>query len=208
MTGTDTFAPPPSPDDPWGGDASPLDPPPPFAPPRPRRRRRGPIIAIVGGLALLAVAGGIGWDVTSTARERATEPAQRGDTGDLNGVQVVAGMCLADVDPDATTVGRVTAVPCGEPHRAEAIAAYVFPESPWPGSERVARGATDFCAVQVGRAFDAVDVDVDADWTVWTPSQDTWAAGDRSALCIVTSTTDLTGSFEEGTVAPAPANAA
>lgn len=206
MTGAGPFAPPPHPDDPWAGDASPLDPPPPFEPPRARRRRRGPILGTVIAIALLAVGAGIAWDVTSTARQRAVEPAQRGDTGDLNGVQVVAGMCLADVDPEATTVGRVTAVPCADPHRAEAIAAYVFEESPWPGSERVAREATDFCAVQVGRAFEAASVE--AGWTVWTPSQDTWAAGDRSALCIVTSSVDLVGSFEEGTAAPAPSTSA
>lgn len=163
------------------------------------QRSRGVILAwVVGGAAAVAFAGGVIADVALTARQGSLAPVERGFTGRLEGIQAVAGLCLTEV-PEGPSVGTLTAVPCAEPHRAETIAALTLDGS-WPGDDALVAQATEFCAAQVARAVPAQLRDA-VTWRAWVPTQRTWAAGDRSALCVVVADRDLTGSIEAGTAA-------
>ncbi|WP_062313233.1 septum formation family protein [Demequina rhizosphaerae] len=201
MTG-DGFAPPPTLGEPRTAPAAtpPAVPAPAARAHRPRRRSR--LAWIVGGAAAVAIAGGVIADVALEARARTVEPAQRGDTGALASVAVVAGLCLAEAPADGPTAGRVTAVRCAEPHRAETVADHTFADGAWPGADAIAEESLAFCAARVARVVPA-DLAADLGWRVWAPSRETWAAGDRLAVCVVTSATPLVGSLERGDAAPA-----
>ncbi|BDZ62244.1 hypothetical protein Lsed01_01085 [Demequina sediminis] len=179
------------------------------APARPRKRsRRGVVLAwMLGGATALAIAGGVVADVVLEAGARSIEPVQRGATGAVSGMAVVEGLCLEDVPGDGATVGEVMAVPCAEPHRAETIAALTFTEPEWIGAGTIATRSQEFCAGRVAllreEADDAAAGVVDGlAWRVWAPSRETWEAGDRTAVCVVTSAQAWTGSFEAGTASP------
>ena len=186
------------------GDPAPPPPAPAAAPPRARRRRRRGVAWawVIGGVTAVAIVGGIVADLSFEAQARALEPAQRGDTGRLRSIQVVAGLCLAGAPRDADTVGGVTAVPCAEPHTMEAIAERRFADDEWPGEAAVAARSLEACAAQVARIVPS-DLASGTSWRVWAPSRATWEAGDRTAVCVVVSDRPLIGSVEAGTAAPA-----
>jgi len=183
-----------------GGPAAPSAP---AGRPGPRRPHRGPRLAwVVGGAAALAIGGGVAADVVLQARAGALAPVERGATGSLNSVQVVAGLCLTEPVDEAAVVGAVTAVPCADAHATESVAQLDLPGDEWPGAHAVARDATAFCAAQVARIVPADLADGIA-WRVWAPSRPSWEAGDRTAVCVVSTAEPVTGSIEAGTAAPA-----
>lgn len=155
----------------------------------------------MGGLAALAIVGGVIADVMLTQAASAVAPVERGATGEIAGIRAVAGLCLRDPVDAAPTVGTVTAVECEEPHRAETVAQLAFGGDAWPGGA-VAADALDFCAERVNRIVPPDGVD-GLEWRVWAPTEGTWAAGDRAAVCVVSAPVALTGSLEAGTAAPA-----
>ncbi|MDN4491661.1 septum formation family protein [Demequina sp. SYSU T00068] len=203
---TDGFAPPPSLDgpraaSPAGSGAGAPTPAPLASPPRPRRprRRRGVVLAwIVGGAAAVAIGGGVVADLALTAHQRSLEPVARGYAGGLEGIQAVAGLCLVDA-PEGESVDSLIAVACADPHRAEVVAELRLGGA-WSGDDALARQAEDFCSVQVARLVSG-ELAEGARWRVWVPTERTWAAGDRAALCVVVTDRDVTGSFEAGTAA-------
>ncbi|WP_062467330.1 septum formation family protein [Demequina maris] len=174
------------------------------APPtrRPHRRRGARLAWLVGGAAAVAIVGGVVADVALEAHARTVEPAQRGATGGLKPVAVVAGLCLRDAPAGGPSAGRVTAVPCAEPHRAETVADHTFTDASWPGADAVAAAALDFCAARVARIVPE-ELAADLAWRAWVPSAETWDDGDRLAVCVVTSERPLVGSLERGDAAPA-----
>ncbi len=156
----------------------------------------------MGGAAAVAIVGGVVADVALEAHARTVEPAQRGATGGLKPVAVVAGLCLRDAPAGGPSAGRVTAVPCAEPHRAETVADHTFTDASWPGADAVAAAALDFCAARVARIVPE-ELAADLAWRAWVPSAETWDDGDRLAVCVVTSERPLVGSLERGDAAPA-----
>lgn len=172
------------------------------APRRPRRvRRRGAVLAwIVGGAAALAIGGGVIADLALSARQSSLDPVARGYTGELEGIQAVAGLCLIDA-PAGESVGSLISVPCADPHRAEVIAELDLGAS-WSGDDAVASQATEFCGAQVARTV-GPELAGSVRWRTWAPTERTWAAGDRTALCVVIADVDVTGSFEAGTAVAA-----
>ncbi|WP_062517714.1 septum formation family protein [Demequina gelatinilytica] len=198
---TDGFVPPPTLGE-GGHDAgaqAPAEAPAP-RPARRRPRRRGRLAWIVGLAAVVAIAGGVAADLVLEASARATDPARRGDTGRMAAVAVVAGICLEEVPAVTDPAGSVTAVACGTPHLAEAVAERTFTEEAWPGDDAVAAAMLDFCPRQVARIVPASLADGLA-WRAWTPSEASWTAGDRTGLCLVSAASPLTGSLERGTAA-------
>lgn len=104
--------------------------------------------------------------------------AKVGETGSLSAVQVVPGMCLTDVGSDGS-VQDTEVVPCDQPHRAEIFTQMQFALAKHPGAQEVTAQALEFCSDRMGGLLPE-----DASWVAWTPSEQSWARGDRVALCI------------------------
>lgn len=132
-------------------------------------------VAIVAGVVLLV---GIGWSAALALGDDTLSYAELGETGAVNAVQVVPGMCLTGVDSDGAVQGTEV-VRCDEPHGAEVFTQMTFDLAKHPGADQVTEQALEFCGDRLGGLLPE-----SATWVAWTPSEQSWARGDRVALCI------------------------
>jgi hypothetical protein len=113
---------------------------------------------------------------------------------DAHAQQLVTGNCLEPMPSDGP-VDAVHVVPCADPHVAQVITAYEFGEDAlWPGQKvadtRVARSCV----------LDQSELDAGVTAVTWAPTQESWARGDRTGLCLaVVENGSVTGSFLDDT---------
>ncbi len=143
--------------------------------------------------AAAAIVAGLVWSVGLIIADAQAAPADPDATGGLHALQVVDGMCLENLGADGPT-REANVVECRDPHRGEVIASMSYPLEVYPGTAAIEQQALDYCASRVRGLVPA-----SGSWIAWTPSEDSWVRGDRTALCIVTSAEPTTGS-----VMPAP----
>jgi len=151
--------------------------------------RRVALRAGAAVLALAVVGGAVAVGVT-TAGDRGREPLPAAVTAprEANAVQLVLGSCLRDLP--AGDVGRVTVVPCDEEHVAQVVGRTdADPDAAWPGRDALVRAVSATCGPELlgaaGRQVDGEDEGLS--FVVLTPSQDGWAADDRTSLCLAVS---------------------
>ncbi|GAA4723803.1 hypothetical protein GCM10023216_11860 [Isoptericola chiayiensis] len=163
-----------------------------------RRRARLWVASVLGVVALVVgIAAGVSYAV-STGQERAWAPvaALPDAPTTVNAVQLVLGSCL-DAPPSSGPVGRVEVVPCADDHDAQVVGRTdAAPREVWPGADAVLARAARMCTPELlGPAARAGQDDVSL--VVWTPSEDSWSAGDRTSLCVARLTPSATGSLLE-----------
>lgn len=142
--------------------------------------RRAALPALVIAVMLVASSCGDGGP-TRDSEGVITEP------GDISALDLREGDCFdlpADTD---TTVERVRAVPCPDPHDNEVYLAFVMSDGPFPGAPSMAEEAEVRC-------FDAFESFVGADYFESTleffsirPTSDSWEDGDRTVYCVLNS---------------------
>ena len=132
-------------------------------------------IAIAAGVALLI---GISWSAALAMADDTLNYATLGETGPMSAARVVQGMCLSNVGADGN-VDDVEVVNCDQPHRAEIFTKMTFDLARHPGVDEVNSQALDYCGDRLEGLLPE-----GASWVTWTPSQQSWARGDRVALCI------------------------
>ncbi|WP_243882987.1 septum formation family protein [Cellulomonas dongxiuzhuiae] len=164
---------------------------------RARARRRVVVgVTAVATVVVLAVGTTVGTRAVTAVRSRPL-PSDVTASTDAYAVQLVTGSCLATL-PDDGEVDRVDVVPCDDPHAAQVVAQYAFdPAAVWPGQE----GAH----ARVERACVLSDEEVAAGvrLVTWAPTAGGWSGGDRTGLCVAVPPAPVTGSFVDGTAAPA-----
>jgi hypothetical protein len=141
-----------------------------------RRRRESGLGLAVGGIAasgvwillaaLVAVLGLNGvFDFFS----------RHGDLGDVASRTV--GTCLDDHPSTVTD--------CSTPHKLEVFYVATVADPSWPGEDDVDDEADDICYQAferyVGRAYE----DSEYDYTFYAPSEQEWASGERTVVCVV-----------------------
>jgi hypothetical protein len=118
----------------------------------------------------------------------------------VNAIQVGTGTCLSTL-PEDGIVARAEAVQCDVPHEAEAVADYTFTEDQWPGREEAVSTLLDFCGsfIQPGYSdssmFTAADWEAGLRWVAWAPTESSWAADERTGVCVVFRDGEISGSF-------------
>jgi hypothetical protein len=137
----------------------------------------------VGGLVL----GGAAVFAGTQATEDHTTRDEAGDITEAGGLGAYAlqvGDCIQL--PDADTVISVEGVPCAEPHDAQVFAEFVLPDGDFPGLDAVELAAGEGCyqrwPAAVGTAYES---DPASDFTVLTPTAESWAEGDREVTCLL-----------------------
>ncbi|MCK0117659.1 septum formation family protein [Isoptericola sp. S6320L] len=180
----------------WGAPGGPT----PAARAAARRRARGWVLSVLGVVVLVVVAAAGGSWLVNRAHDRAWEPVA-GDVaepGTVNAVQLVLGSCLADV-PDSATVGTVEVVPCRDAHVAQVVGRHDSTvDEVWPGADVVQARAARACTPElVGARAEASGLADDLTWVLWTPSEESWEAGDRAGLCVTVSAAPRTGTLLE-----------
>lgn len=93
------------------------------------------------------------------------------------------GECL--LAPDSDQVTRIDPVACTSPHELEVIGNVELDDGPYPGDAETLDLAVDACEAifpgYVGEPFD------ESAWFInaFTPSAESWEAGNRTATCLV-----------------------
>ncbi len=165
-----------------------------------RRRARVWVFSVLAVVVLVvAVAAGGSW-WANRAHDRAWEPvaADVVEPTSAHAVQLVLGSCVADV-PGSTSVDTVEVVPCRDEHTAQVVGRHdSAADEVWPGTDvvvaRAARGCTPELLGAGARGSDDV---ADLTWVLWTPSEESWAEGDRAGLCVGVWPAPRTGSLLE-----------
>jgi hypothetical protein len=145
----------------------------------------GLLLGVLGTLAWLAVG------AVAVATAVATRPLG-GDVAaprDAHAVQLVTGVCLETL-PTGPEVDRVRVVPCAQDHRAQVLTSYAFgADEEWPGDAAVVARVSAACTLtEDERASDLRLV-------AWSPTERSWAGGDRTGLCLAVSDEARTGSL-------------
>jgi hypothetical protein len=95
------------------------------------------------------------------------------------------GQCL-DTVPEGDAVFRATVVPCDEPHLGEVAANIAHPGgSAFPGAEALSAQAYERCGAELETYVGAPEIRTPFDVSVLTPTEASWADGDRAITCIV-----------------------
>jgi hypothetical protein len=136
--------------------------------------------AIVIGVVVI-----VGW-ISSEVFSAGRAPTGEIDrSGDMFASELRIGDCFDFKDPDSESVDTVASVPCSQPHAYEVSHVAIMPEGTFPGVSTIdafAEGACfDSFDAYIGRSFVASALGVS--W--FYPSEDAWAAGDRSIQCFV-----------------------
>jgi hypothetical protein len=132
----------------------------------------------------------LGGGTPSTATT--TDPSTGSDV-----FSIKVGDCLND----ASVNGEVSTVPivdCSTPHDSEAYFSDSLAEGDFPGDDAVKQGAETICgpafADFVGAPYQQ---DAGYDYSYYTPTLDSWNAGDREVMCVAF---DPTGAQVTGTL--------
>jgi Septum formation len=116
---------------------------------------------------------------------RDAEPGQAAESGDVDVFDLDVGDCLADFK-DAAEWSSIEASPCSEPHSDEIYAKGEIPDTDeYPGKQAIETAAQDICLSHyeafVGLRYDDSVLDIG----YLTPTEDSWAEGDRTVLCTI-----------------------
>ena len=153
-----------------------------------RTRRGGKGLAIAG----LIIAGGWVVVVAAGVAVATLGGADRSNSGSIVTAGRVAaadlrvGDCIQFPAAAVTTVKTFDAVPCSQPHDAEAYAGGDLPlNGAWPG-ETAVRTATDQQCADAFEPFVGTSIDNTAlSVSYFYPEQNAWDAGDRGYICVV-----------------------
>lgn len=120
------------------------------------------------------------------------------EEGELDAFSIAVGDCMLKpqmVDGEFTDIA---AVPCSEPHDLEAISIFdITDEVTFPGVDATNEMAQTRCLEQFDAIIGTPFMESSLDLTVFTPSLESWAIGDREVICLAN---DLDGNSLTGTV--------
>ena len=146
--------------------------------------------AIITGVVLTSCSG-----ATETERDDDGAVTERNDDASVFDIQL--GDCYNFPSGATGEVETLTAVPCDEPHEAEAFHESEIEGDEFPGAAEVEKEAETECVTAfdsfVGLSYEESTLD----FTYLTPTQETWdQLDDRLISCLVTdpATSEVTGS--------------
>lgn len=119
------------------------------------------------------------------------------EEGDLDAWSIAVGDCLLEPQMVDGEFSDIAAVPCGEAHDYEAIHVFdIADEVVFPGEEKTSELAGEGCLAEFDAAIGAAYADSTLDFTIFTPTLESWAQGDREVVCVAyaMSGEQLTGS--------------
>lgn len=93
------------------------------------------------------------------------------------------GSCLDDVAGGFITGDNV--LDCAEPHTYEVFSSFLLDDGVFPGDEALQTEALDRCGAVFGDFVGIPYADSALDYSYVSPTEDTWAQGDREILCLI-----------------------
>lgn len=152
------------------------------------------VLAAVLGVGALTLTGcSVLEELFPVQAERDTETQEIQAAGEADIFLMSVGDCIDD--QAASEFDSVPAVPCGDPHDMEVYHAFDIQDGTFPGDEVIAAAADEGCyaafAPFIGLAYEESAIE----YTVYTPTSGSWAAGDREILCLVYEDGKTTGTL-------------
>jgi hypothetical protein len=151
-------------------------------------------------LALLALTLGL---VACSSEPKATrdEAGTVAVEGSLDAFDIAVGDCIDDASTtseEVTEVSSVTAVPCAQPHDAEAYSVFDLPDGDFPGQDEVSLAGEERCMQDfesfIGTPYEESRYEV----STMFPSEEAWnELADREFVCLVV---DPAGAKLEGSL--------
>ena len=134
------------------------------------------------------------------------DDAERDDTGAVasqgavEATALAVGDCVNDPEGADTEQGAeftdIQAVPCDQPHDNEIYHQFDLPDGDYPGDDAVFESAGQACEEEfeafVGTPYDESALDI----APITPTEGSWASGDRSVSCAIYDEAQVTGTLK------------
>jgi hypothetical protein len=115
-----------------------------------------------------------------------------------SGATSVADLAVGDCfdDPNEPIISELELIDCDQPHDNEVFANLQVEESVYPGEEVFNSFAVDACLAPFEAYVGESYADSPLDYWYLTPTEESWAAGDRAITCVLYSAdlSSLTGS--------------
>jgi hypothetical protein len=142
------------------------------------------LTALTIGLAAIALSGcSLLSNVLDSGSSGGGTVEGEGDQTDIFSIEV--GDCLNDAAADSDAVNSVPTVDCAEPHDSEVYDSVQLPDGDFPGDQAVTDQGFDACEAPFGTFVGVAYADSTLDYSIYSPTEDGWANGDREVLCIV-----------------------
>jgi hypothetical protein len=87
--------------------------------------------------------------------------------------------------PKTSEATTVAAIPCAQPHDAEVFAAVQLHEQTRPSDDKMEQIANQSCSARFGGYVGTPWHDSALDFAGVSPTKESWAAGDRTILCVI-----------------------
>lgn len=149
------------------------------------------------GAAVVAVAafGGAGAFDDNTVRD---DTGAIVESGGLGAFAIQIGDCI-NLPEDTDIVMSLEAIPCSQPHDAEAFFSFDLADTAWPGDDAVGEDAWLGCYEPFGTYVGTVWDDSALDYWTLQPTMESWQElDDREVTCALTTVdgSKLTGSMK------------
>lgn len=160
------------------------------------------VAALAAGYLIYDVVGSSDGDDAGASGGPADVDSGTEEVVDIEAAAIAVGDCIDW--PGDDLVDTVAGVPCDQPHDAEVYAMPLLtagPEVAYPGFDGLVDEAVGLCVQAfegyVGVAYEA---DQEHDFDFFSPTEESWAAGDREIVCLVyrIDEADITGSVRAG----------
>jgi hypothetical protein len=166
--------------------------------PAPKRKRRPILLYIrLGVLVVVLIGGGISWMVTSAHKSHRDGSGTISKGGNLDAVSLRAGDCYEKPTDTAVSFASVKAIPCTQPHDAQAFYSFTFPgaTSVGPTDDQLTTTAQPLCESAAKTKVDQSKLPQDAQPSMLYADDSTWAQGYHDITCVYENDADYTGSI-------------
>lgn len=128
--------------------------------------------------------------------ERDADTGELTEAGTIGVFELRVGDCLAEL-PDGNGIATINAVPCSQPHTDEIFASVPMPAAEFPGRAEVETFAGEACEREFAGFVGLGSQASTLEYGFLSPTESSWADGDREVLCVVLDPAgDVTGSLE------------
>ncbi|PRX92558.1 septum formation family protein [Allonocardiopsis opalescens] len=138
-------------------------------------------VAAFAAVAALSGCAGLGGVTGAPEPERGDDGAIA-ESGDADVFSIAVGDCMNDTT--GTEVTEVPVVPCEEPHDNEVYASIMMEDGDYPGDEAVSTQADEGCTAEFETFIGVPYAESEIYLSTLTPTEQSWASGDREILCL------------------------
>ena len=163
------------------------------------KRSRGPVLLYIraGIFVVVLIIGGVSWLVTNSHKSHRDASGTISKGGNLDAVSLRAGDCYEKPTDAAVAFDSVKAIPCTQPHNAQAFYSFTYPgaTSVAPSDDDLTANAQPLCENAAKTKVDQSKLPQNAQPSMLFADDSTWSKGYHDITCVFENDTDFTGSI-------------